>query len=165
MKEQSKMVSYVSKEIGISILLPQEWITQVVSQGQVRFFGLQESGFEQYFEEYRSTMSYLLAEPEDKTTDWFESLIANSASQMKHDYNEYKLIFEEYHEISGCNAYIRQYEWLDKYTNLQFSQLQSLIHKDSNSFYLVNAGTLKPLENKYMPIFKSILHSTRIITV
>ena len=99
MKEQSKMVSYVSKEIGISILLPQEWITQVVSQGQVRFFGLQESGFEQYFEEYRSTMSYLLAEPEDKTTDWFESLIANSASQMKHDYNEYKLIFEEYHEV------------------------------------------------------------------
>ncbi|BAY90275.1 MULTISPECIES: hypothetical protein [unclassified Tolypothrix] len=158
------MGSYCSEEIGISISLPEYWHPQVINQWQFRIFGLPEPGFEEYFEEYRSTMSYLLAEPENNSGNWFEILITDSGNKIQEDYNEYQLISEESCHISGHKAYIRQYEWTEITTSLRLSQLQSLIYNDSSSFYLINAATLKPLEAKYMPVFREILHSTQIIS-
>ncbi|MGD1703159.1 hypothetical protein [Dapis sp. BLCC M229] len=163
MTESPEMVSYFNKQIGISILLPEQWSIQVINQSQFRIFGLLEPGFEEYFEEYRSTISYLLAEPENDNSGWFESLIIESGQEMLQDYNEYQLIGEEHCKISTQSAYIRYYEWTEENTGLRISQLQSLIYNNSSSFYLINAATLKPLEDKYIPIFNAILESTRII--
>ncbi|MBS3029023.1 MAG: hypothetical protein HCA25_18635 [Dolichospermum sp. DET50] len=160
----ANMDSYCSEEIGISISLPKYWHPEVINQWQFRIFGLPEPGFEEYFEEYRSTMSYLLTEPESNSGNWFEILITDSGNKMQEDYNEYQLISEEYCQIAGNRAYIRHYEWTETTTSLRLSQLQSLIYNDSSSFYLINAATLKPLADKYMPIFREILHSTQIIS-
>jgi hypothetical protein len=163
MTELPKMVSYFNEEIGISILVPEEWSVQVINQSQFRLFGLPEPGFEEYFDEYRPTMSYLLAAPENNSENWFETSITESGNQMQENYNEYQLISEEYCQIADHQAYIRQYEWTETSTSLRLSQLQSLIYNDAGSFYLINAATLKPIEDKYMPIFRKILDSTRII--
>jgi hypothetical protein len=163
MTKLPEMVSYFNEQIGISILLPEQWTVQVIEPSQFRIFGLPEPGFEEHFEEYRSTMSYRLAEPENNASGWFESLITQSGREMVRDYNKYQLIGEEHCKISAQPAYVRRYEWTEENTGLRVSQLQSLIYNNSSSFYLINAATLNPLEDKYMPIFNAILQSTRII--
>ncbi|NET16455.1 MAG: hypothetical protein F6K08_28360 [Okeania sp. SIO1H6] len=163
MTQLPEMVSYFNEQIGISILLPEQWNVQVIEQFQFRIFGLPEPGFEEHFEEYRSTMSYLLTEPENHASGWFEGLITESSQEMLQDYNEYQLISEAHCKISTQTAYVRNYEWTEENTGLQILQLQSLIYNNSSSFYLINAAILKPLEDKYMPIFNAILESTRII--
>jgi hypothetical protein len=157
------MISYYNEQIRISINVPEEWTGQIISNSQFRLFGLPEVGFEKYFEEYRPTMSYMLAVPENNKFNWFESLIIDSSQEMVRDYNEYQLINEEWCEISDQKAYFRHYEWREETTQLQFSQLQSIIYASPNSFYLVNASVLKPIASQYIPIFDAILKSTRII--
>ncbi len=158
-----KMVSYYNEQTRISIVVPEEWTGEVISDVQFRIFGLPEAGFEDYFDEYRPTMSYTLAEPESTESGWFEQIIADTGKNMPGEYNEYQLIDEEWLEVSGHKAYLRHYEWRDEGTQLQLSQLQSLIYASPSRFYLVNAAVLKPIVSKYMPIFDAILKSTRII--
>lgn len=161
--ELPKMVSYFNEQTRISIMVPEQWTGQVVNQAQFRIFGLPESGFEEYFDEYRSTMSYTLAEPDTTESDWFETIIKHGNENMPKEYNEYQLISEDYCQIATKPAYIKLYEWTEENTGLRLSQLQSFIRANPFSFYLINAATIKSIEAKYMPIFNSILKSTRII--
>lgn len=163
MTQLPKMVSYYNSQTRISILVPENWTGQVISQAQFRIFGLPEPGFEDYFDEYRSTMSYTLATPTNTEGDWFSRLVEESNQEMAKDYNEYRLVKEEYCEIANRRAYLKYYQWREESTGLQLSQLQSLIRATPFSFYLINAATLKPIEEKYQPIFDAILQSTRII--
>lgn len=141
MTELSKMSRYSNQQLGISILMPEDWTVQALNQVQFRIFGLPEPGFEKYFDEYRSTMSYRLAEPDNSVSDWFEILIEQSNQEMAREYNEYYTVSEENCEIADRKAYVKYYEWTEKKTGLKLSQLQSLIYNDSRSFYLVNAAT------------------------
>ncbi len=158
-----QMVSYYNEQTRISIVVPKEWTGEVIDKSQFRLFGLTESGFEDYFDEYRPTMSYTIAEPESMEPDWFDKMIAETGKNMALDYNEYQLIDEEWFEVSGRKSFLRHYEWRDEDTQLQLLQLQSMIYASPSRFYLVNAAVLKPLMDKYLPIFDTILKSTRII--
>lgn len=162
MTELPSMVTYINQEIGISISVPKNWNVEIVNELQFRIFGEIETGFEEYFDEYRCTMSYTLAEPDNNTPDWFETLIRESLEEMAQEYNEYQLISEENCQIADRPAYVRYYEWTEENTGLRVSQLQSLIQVDNSDFYLINAATLKTLEEKYLPIFNTILQSTKI---
>lgn len=158
------MVQYTNEEIKISISAPEEWTVQVVSANQFRLFGPLESGFEDYFDEYRCTMSYTLAEPEDNTqANWFETLIHDSQTEIAEEYNAYIRNHEEHLSISDRPGYVCYYEWTEASLNLRLSQLQAFLRADNTSFYLINAAALKPLDDKYMPIFTAILNSTQII--
>ena len=158
-----KMVSYFNAQTRISIVVPEEWTGEVIDNSQFRIFGLREDGFEDYFDEYRPTMSYTLAKPETISSDWFDQTVADTSTNMVTEYNEYQLIDEEWFEVSGRKAYLRHYEWRDEETQLQLSQLDSMIYSSPSRFYIVNAAVLKPIVSKYMPIFDAILKSTRII--
>lgn len=160
----SNMSSYVNSQIGISILIPQQWTVEVVTPVQCRILGLPEPGFEEYFDEYRSTMSYILATPENLENNWFETLIDQANLEMLKEYNEYQLVREENCQILDRSAYVKYYEWTDENTSLRLSQLQAMIQADSSSFYLINAATIKTIANKYIPIFDKILKSTKIIS-
>jgi hypothetical protein len=157
------MVSYTNEETNITIVVPQEWTLETINPSQFRIFGLPESGFEKYFSEYRSTMSYMLAQSNSTDLDWFKTLIQQSNQEMEQEYNQYKLVNQKHCQISDQPAYIKHYEWTEESTDLRLSQLQALIYRDYTSFYLVNAATLKSLEDKYIPIFDAILQSTQII--
>lgn len=165
MTELPEMKSFYSQELQVSILFPELWNIETVSESQFRIFGLVESGFERYFDEYRCTMSYLLAEPEsNESLDWFEVLIHESTAQIAREYNDYELIHEEHYQIADRPGYVHYYEWTEENFNLRLSQLQSLIRVDDSSFYLINAASLKPLDERYMPIFTAILDSTKILS-
>jgi hypothetical protein len=162
MAELPPMVTYLNEEIGISISVPENWSGEIISELQFRIFGEPETGFEDYFDEYRSTMSYRLGEPDNNNPGWFETLIEESLEEMAQDYNEFQLISQENSPIADHPAYVRHYEWTEENTGLRLSQLQSLIKLNDSSFYLINAATLKPLAEKYLPIFNAILQSTKI---
>ncbi|AFZ55796.1 DcrB-related protein [Anabaena cylindrica FACHB-243] len=162
MAELPPMATYSHEEIGISISVPENWSGEIISELQFRIFGEPETGFEEYFDEYRSTMSYTLAEPDNTNSGWFETLIKESVEEMAQDYNEFQLIKEEQFQIANHPAYVRYYEWTEENTGLRLSQVQSLIKLDDSAFYLINAATLKPLAEKYLPIFNAILQSTQI---
>ena len=85
MAELPPMVTYSNEEIGISISVPENWSGEIISESQLRIFGQPETGFEEYFDEYRSTMSYTLAEPDNNNPGWFETLIKESLEEMAED--------------------------------------------------------------------------------
>jgi hypothetical protein len=158
------MVEYSNEAIKVSISAPSGWTIETSEENQFRLFGPLESGFEEYFDEYRCTMSYILGEPEDSTQlNWFETLVRDSQQEIAEEYNAYELIRESHHEIFGRPAYLHYFEWTEENLNLRLSQLQSLIQANDLSFYLINAAALKPLDEKYMPIFTAILNSTKIL--
>ena len=158
-----KMVSYYNEQTRISIVVPKEWTGEVIDKSQFRIFGLPEAGFEDYFDEYRPTMSYTIAEPERLESDWFDEMIVQTGKNMSIEYNEYQIIDEEWFEVSGRKSFLRHYEWRDEDTQLQLSQLQSMIYASPSRFYLVNAAVLIHIVDNYLPIFDTILRSTRII--
>jgi hypothetical protein len=108
-------------------------------------------------------MSYTIAEPERLESDWFDEMVVQTGKNMSIEYNEYQIIDEEWFEVSGRKSFLRHYEWRDEDTQLQLSQLQSMIYASPSRFYLVNAAVLKPIVDNYLPIFDTILRSTRII--
>lgn len=158
MAQLPNMTSYFSEQTMISILVPEGWEGQIVNEQQFRLFGPSEPRFN----DYQPTMSYLRSQPEGYGMDWFEQLIKESGEELRGSYNELKLKGEErFVPSSLAPTYVRWYEWRDEDTNLRFSQLQALI--SSRDLYVINAATLTPLEDKYMPTFNAILKSTRII--
>ncbi|MFG6102980.1 hypothetical protein U2F10_12055 [Leptothoe sp. EHU-05/26/07-4] len=157
------MVSYFNQETMVSILVPKSWSGAIVDSSKFRIFGLPEPGFEEYFDEYKVSMSYELQKPDSSNDSWFESLIAQNNALMQQDYNEYKLLQEQTYELGGHKTYCNHYSWREENTGLRLFQMQAFIVGSPYKFYLINAAVLESLERKYIPIFENILNSTRII--
>lgn len=158
-----EVTSFFSKDARISTLIPKGWTSAAIDTSKIRFFGWSEPGFEEYFDEYKPTMSYELSSPTTSGSDWLRKLVNENNEEMALTYNQYEVINEEYCEIANAKAYIKHYSWNEESTGLTLLQMQSLIASSPFSLYIVNAAVLKTLEDKYMPIFKFILNSTRII--
>lgn len=54
-----------------------------------------------------------------------------------------------------------QYHW-EHEPGLAFVQIQALIPVDMFRMYLVNAASLQPLADTYLPFFKTMLRSIRV---
>lgn len=153
-----QMTSYFNKETLVSIMVPEGWTGEIVNDQQFRLFGHPEPEYN----DYRPTISYLRGDNEVSGLEWFENLIEESGESLRTGYNEFVLICEERFMLNHfAHAYVRWFEWRDEDSNLQFHQLQALIR--SELLYLINAATLKQLRDKHIPIFNSIVRSTRII--
>lgn len=163
MSNLPEMVSYFNQETRISLMVPQDWTGSAIDSSKFRIFGLPEPGFEEYFDEYRATMSYELDKPDSYGEEWFHQLVAQNNENMSQDYNNYHLVDESYKEVANSMAYIKHYSWTEETTGLTLSQMQSLILPSPYALYIVNAAVIQSLELKYMPIFDAILNSTRII--
>ncbi len=154
-----EMTSFYSEALHLTIAVPVGWTGKVLNQFAFRIFGPPEADHD----DYRSTMSYELGRTSLTGEEGLKELIAQSLDDLKEDMNEFKVVKEERFLASGrAPAFARWYEWRDEGTNLHFSQLQAFILGPQSSMYLINAATLKPLEEKYLPIFQAILKSSRI---
>lgn len=158
-----KMASYFNQPLMVSIVVPEAWSGTQVDDSKFRLFGLPESGFEEYFDEYRVSLSYERRKPDSSGQDWFKQLVAKNNATMAEDYNEYKLLEESFYDIGSYKTYKKHYSWREEQTGLQLVQLQALLVGSPYALYVVNAAVLEPLAEQYMPIFDSILNSTRII--
>ena len=158
------MTSYFNPELMISVMVPKDWTASLVSDSKIRFFGLTERGLEAYFDEYRATMSYeLIRYPAGHKVDWFREMILENNAIMEKEYNEYQLISEVFYELGTHPTYRKIYSWTDEDTALRLYQLQAFIYRGPDQVYLINAAIVEKLKDLYLPIFESILDSTRII--
>lgn len=154
-----EMISYYNAQTRISIMVPAEWTGQIVNETQFRLF----SRAAPQFDDYRSSISYQINKAQQHTEAWFDTLVAYAGKSIS-DYNDFKELREERFALNSPSlAHARWFEWRDADTGMFFSQLQAFILEQAGSLYIINAATLKPLENRYIPIFNAILHSTRIL--
>ena len=70
-----KMASYFNQPLMVSIVVPEAWSGTQVDDSKFRLFGLPESGFEEYFDEYRVSLSYERRKPDSSGQDWFKQLL------------------------------------------------------------------------------------------
>ncbi|MFN5365113.1 MAG: PsbP-related protein [Bacteroidota bacterium] len=159
-----KMTSYFNQRLYISVMVPEDWTCSEVSGNTFRLFGMPESGLEEYFDEYRATMSYaIIKPPSGQASEWFNNLISANNLLMSREYNQYILISEQYYESGTHPAYRKVYTWIDEETGLRLYQLQAFIYGGQNTLYLINAAVVDTFKDRYLPVFESILESTRII--
>ena len=156
-----RMVSYFSREAQVSVRLPEGWTGEILGPSKFRVFGPVEGEFD----DYRSTMSFQRTDLVGDGEAWFEELVANTDANLAREHHEFGRLGEERFTLSSnARAHATWFEWRDEATGLHFSQLQALIMAESGRITLVNAATLKPLEDSYRPIFDQILRSTRLFT-
>ncbi len=159
-----QMTSYFNPELLISLMVPENWTASLAGEKKLRLFGLPERGLEDYFDEYRVTMSYeLIHYPVGQKSDNFRGMISENNRIMESEYNEYSLISEAFYESGTHPAYRKIYTWRDEETGLRLYQLQAFIYRGPDTLYLINAAVVEKLKDSYLPVFESILASTRII--
>ena len=156
--------SFFNKETRISILIPKGWTTDRVNSLKFRIFGWSESGFEQYFDEYKPTMSYELIRPQNFSSDKFlEDLVTENNEEMRKTYHKYEVMDEAYGKVAHAQSYIKHYQWQEETTGLMLTQMQAFMLASRFSLYVINSAVLSKLNEKYTPIFDFILNSTRVI--
>lgn len=162
MAKLPEMTSYYNENLHMTITVPVGWTGKILNPHAFRIFGPPEANFD----DYRSTMSYELGNTSLVGKEGLADIARQSLDDLETDMNEFKVIREEHLLVSGrAPAFARWYEWRDEETNLHFSQIQAFIMAPQARLYLINAATLKPLEDRYIPIFNAILKSTQIITL
>lgn len=159
----SETSSYYNKETGVSIRVPKSWTGKVLHAKAFRLFGEQEPGFEDFFDEYRPTMSFEVVAMELHDKAARETFIQTTNLKMTEDYNAFKMGDEQWLQIGGHEAYLKHYSWTEEESELELEQLQGFIFINPYALLLVNAAVLKPLKEKYMPAFDAVLSSTRLI--
>ena len=156
----ARWASYFSRETMVSIRAPRAWTGQIISESQFRLFGPVEADHD----DYRSTISYQRTDIPGDGIDWLENLATQAGENLVRENPEFQLLGEERFTLSSdALVFARWYEWREQDTGLPFSQLQALILAEDGRLTIVNAATLKPLEDTYRPLFEEILRSTRII--
>jgi len=152
--------SYWHEPTRISIMAPVGWEVEDIEPTAFRFY----SPPDEANDDYRSSISYALHAPEGGTAAWLTEFAAASRDNMAATYNGFRLLNESRVMSSDfADVALRWYEWNDEATGLAFSQVQGLILADPQSIYLADAATLQGTADVYIPIFDSIIASTRII--
>lgn len=155
--------SYFNQKLSVSVVVPEDWTGRQISDTKFRLLGAPESGLEAYFDEYRVSMSYELLQSPNTFGEWFQELIASNNSTMANSYNEYTLLSESFYELDTHPVYRKVYTWLEEETGLRLYQIQAFIYAGSGALYLINAAVVEMFSDRYLPVFESVLDSTRII--
>lgn len=151
-------VSYFNPRTRLSILAPDGWGGSDLDDG-FRLWGPPETD-----DDYRSSLSFREGSPDGYPggVDGLELLVDATMAQMSESTEGFELGTEDRFWLSsGVPAYVRRYEWESAEQGRRFSQLQAFI--DATSLIRVNMATLAQLSDQYVPLFETILRSTRVI--
>lgn len=151
-----KMVSYYDKALGISLEMPSTWET-----GRSEDFPLVILGPET--QDYRSNLSFdrtPLAVPDPER---LAEIIAATHEDQKRDYPDFVQANEERLFIDQRPAYWQEYTWTAPETNRRYTQVFGLIVTDPDHVIDFHGATLPDLQDEYIPLFRRIVDSIRII--
>ncbi|MDA3948217.1 MAG: hypothetical protein PF508_03240 [Spirochaeta sp.] len=151
--------SYAHEGIRISARVPESWIVSELSDNHVRFFGPPHPEYD----EYRSTFSINLGEPEGYGEQWFQDFCDASRVTLEQKLSGFELRSVERFALSSfVNIHAVWYSY-ETESGLAFTQLQALGLVDRYHMYLINAAALRPLADQYLPVFDDILRSLRML--
>ncbi|MFW6208798.1 MAG: hypothetical protein ACOC7X_08845 [Spirochaetota bacterium] len=152
-------VGYAHEGLRISALLPEGWSVSEHTDDHVRFFGPSHSKYD----DYQPTFSISLGEPEGFGREWFDSFCAASRSTLEREIPGFELRSVERFTLSSFVEVHALWYIHESEPGLKFAQLQALCLMDRYHLYLVNAATLLPLADDYLPVFDEILHNLRML--
>ncbi|TVR73292.1 MAG: hypothetical protein EA427_02350 [Spirochaetaceae bacterium] len=143
----------------VSVHIPTDWDVQEISEQQVRFFGPPSA----QHDDYRPTFSVALGKPEGFGDEWLEGFLDQIRANMAESYRNFTIDSLTTISLSSLvEAHVMQYRW-EPEPGLAFVQIQALIVVDMFRMYLINAASLEPLAETYLPVFEEILRSLRIL--
>lgn len=143
----------------VSVHVPVDWDVREESEEQVRFYGPPSAEHD----DYRPTFSIALGKPEGFGDQWIQEFLQETRATMAESHREFALDSVTSFPLSSLvEAHVMQYRW-EHEPGLAFVQLQALIPVDMYRMYLVNAASLQPLADTYLPFFETMLRSIRIL--
>jgi len=152
------LTSYFNPEAMLSVLVPVGWDGEIVDATTFRIKGPAHPEFDRY----RPTMSWSRHPSPAPGDDWIDALAASTLADARREYEEFTLQRERRVMTSDyVPLYARWYSWTDPTSGLAFSQIQAFLAGES--LWLINAATLIALAAVHLPLFETILDSTRII--
>ncbi|MFT6289563.1 MAG: hypothetical protein ACJAR2_000148 [Ilumatobacter sp.] len=154
----TQWISYFNPTTRLSILAPDGWGGSDLDDG-FRLWGPPETD-----DDYRSSLSFREGSPAGYPggVEGLELLAEVTLSEMSEQYAGFALGAEDRFWLSsGVPVYVRRYEWEQSDPQRRFAQIQAFI--DAESLIRVNMATLAQLSGQYLPVFETILRSTRII--
>lgn len=153
------MASFAHDTLLVSLIVPDDWDVEQVAPQQIRFFGPEH----QELDGYRPTFSITMGEPEGFGDEWFDAFCEASLQQLRDNYEGFELLRTERTTLSSLAPMNEVwYAWQPE-DELRFAQVQALVPVDAFRMYLINAATMRELEDTYLPVFEQVLHSLRIL--
>lgn len=151
--------SFAHEGLLISLLIPEEWEAEEISNEYIRFYAEASKDFD----DYRPTMSIRRGEPAGEGDRWFEDFSAKSLEKLEDSYRCFKHLYSDRFSLSSfSDLHLAAFEW-EPEEGPAFSQIQVLIYHTRYNFYLINAATIKPLADTYIPLFEQVIRSIRIL--
>lgn len=155
----SSLASFAHESLLLSLLVPDDWDAEELAPNQVRFFGPEQPDLD----DYRPTMSFTVGEPEGFGDEWFDEFCAQARERLE-GYEDFRLLRHERFTLSSlCPVDATWYEWTAPEEGLTFQQVQALVPYDMSRMYLINAATLAPIADRWLPIFDRVLHDMRVL--
>ena len=153
--------SFAHEGVRISALLPESWAVTEEAGNHVRFFAPAHPDHEGY----RSTFSITLGEPDGLGNDGFQNFCNTSLENLEKNLPGFELRSVECFTLSSfVNIHAVWYNSRPE-PGFAFAQLQALGLLNRYNLYLINAATLLPLADLYLPCFDTILRSLRVLPV
>lgn len=142
-----------------SIVIPEGWEAQEVSENQIRFFGPPE----QAYNDYRPTFSITLGRPDGFGEEWMADFLEQARANMADSYRNFATISQGRIPLSSlAEAHTLRFSW-EPEPDFAFVQTQAIIQVDRYRLYVINSATLAPLSEKWTPVFDQMLQSLRIL--
>lgn len=159
MADGKGFASFAHKDLLVSLLVPEGWTATEPADYHVRFFGPEQPEYK----DYQPTWSIALHQPDGFGEEWFSNYCEQSLQRLQDNYQGFQLNSTKGFMISSlAEVFAIWYQW-EHEPGLAFTQLQALIPLDRYRFYLVNAATLVPLADTYLPVFDTMLKSLRVL--
>jgi len=154
----ARLTSYFNPQTMLSVLVPVGWDGEIVDPTTFRIKGPAHAEADGY----RPTMSWRRTPGPASGHDWLEGLAASTLADAQADYPGFSSERERRTVTSDfAPLYARWFTWRDPQSGLAFSQILGLLAGDS--LWVINAATLTSLAATYLPLFETLLDSTRII--
>jgi len=161
MSHLENIVSFAHEGTRISALVPGSWAVSEVTPRHVRFFAPAHPDHE----DHRSTFSISLGEPEGFAPDEYEDFCDASLARLSEGLPGFALRRVERFTLSSFVDIHAVWYHSRAESGLEFAMLQALGLLDRYNVYLINAATLTPLADVYLPAFDEILRSLRVLPV
>lgn len=155
-----RLVSFWHAATRLSLMVPVGWEQVDIGPVAIRFYAHPSEANQNY----RSSISFTLHEPEGSGSDWLTQFAAAAGERLAATSPGYELVDEErYTSSSFADTHVRTYRWHDETSGFDFVQVQALILADPSAIYLVDAATVAPIADRYVPLFHAVIASTRIL--
>jgi hypothetical protein len=163
MNARESTISIAHEGTRISALIPATWEAVEVAENHLRLYSPPDPAYP----DHRSTFSISLGEPDGFGPEGFEEFCDASLATLTEKLPAFELRSRERFTLSSLVDVHAVWYSCGSETEAgpgpAFAQLQALGLADRYNLYLINAATLLPLADTYLPVFEEILRSLRML--